>query len=72
MFDTCNVKAGRAYGLDFHLDRLLRSASLARITHPYTKVSLHTSTCIVHMKACLYMHMDHDVANVAQMLRLIV
>jgi hypothetical protein len=31
VFDTCNVVKGKAYGLDFHLDRLLRSAELARI-----------------------------------------
>jgi len=31
VFDTCNVGDGMAYGLDFHLDRLLRSAKQARM-----------------------------------------
>lgn len=31
VFDTCNVHQGRAYGLGFHLDRLIRSAEDARI-----------------------------------------
>lgn len=31
VFDTANVHAGRTYGLDFHLDRLFKSAQLARI-----------------------------------------
>lgn len=40
VFDTCNVHNDRAYGLDFHLDRLLRSAATARIEHNTTKESL--------------------------------
>ncbi|CAM9192047.1 unnamed protein product [Chrysoparadoxa australica] len=40
VFDTCNVVAGKAYGLDFHLDRLLRNATLARIEHPWCKEDL--------------------------------
>jgi len=28
VFDTCNVVAGKAYGLEFHLDRLLRSMAM--------------------------------------------
>ena len=31
MFDTCNVKDGNVYGLDFHIDRILSSAAKARI-----------------------------------------
>ena len=31
MFDTCNVKDGHVYGLDFHIDRILSSAAKARI-----------------------------------------
>ena len=31
MFDTCNVKDGHVYGLDFHIDRILSSATKARI-----------------------------------------
>ena len=31
VFDTCNVAEGRAFGLSFHLDRLLASAHQARI-----------------------------------------
>lgn len=33
-FDTCNVHAGKAFGLSFHLDRLLSSARKARIEPP--------------------------------------
>ena len=40
VFDTCNVHNDRAYGLDFHLDRLLRSAATARIEHNTTKDTL--------------------------------
>lgn len=40
VFDTCNVHNDRAYGLDFHLDRLLKSATTARIEHDTTKESL--------------------------------
>lgn len=40
VFDTCNVSQGQCYGLDFHLDRLLRSAGLARIHPSYTKEEL--------------------------------
>ena len=47
VFDTCNVMNGRAFGLNFHLDRLLKSCELARIEHNYDKewlknVVLHT------------------------------
>jgi 4-amino-4-deoxychorismate lyase len=34
VFDTANCIDGRAYGLDFHLDRLYRSAAQARIERP--------------------------------------
>jgi len=37
VFDTCNVKKGKAYGLNFHLDRMFRSAKLARIEPKHTK-----------------------------------
>jgi len=40
VFDTCNVSQGQCYGLDFHLDRLLRSAGQARIHPSYTKEEL--------------------------------
>ncbi|CAN0031866.1 unnamed protein product [Ectocarpus sp. 8 AP-2014] len=40
VFDTCNVHNDRAYGLHFHLDRLLKSAATARIEHSYTKEAL--------------------------------
>lgn len=40
VFDTCNVHNDRAFGLDFHLDRLLRSAATARIEHNTTKEAL--------------------------------
>lgn len=41
VFDTCNIVAGgRVYGLDMHLDRLLRSAGLARIKPSFTKQEL--------------------------------
>ena len=40
VFDTCNISQGQCYGLDFHLDRLLRSAGLARIHPSYTKEEL--------------------------------
>lgn len=47
VFDTANVKSGKVYGLDFHLDRLLKSAKAARIDHVPSKdwmkhVVLHT------------------------------
>jgi 4-amino-4-deoxychorismate lyase len=42
VFDTCNVIKYRAYGIDFHLDRLLKSAKLARITPRYTKSEMRT------------------------------
>ena len=39
VFDTCNVMKGKAYGLDFHLERLCRSARQARIDYePYYSV----------------------------------
>ena len=31
VFDTCNVERGRAFGLTMHLDRLLNSATAARV-----------------------------------------
>ena len=37
VFDTCNVMNGRAFGLNFHLDRLLKSCELAKINHNYEK-----------------------------------
>ena len=40
VFDTCNVVASHAYGLSFHLDRLLLSAQKARIDHNYSKAEL--------------------------------
>lgn len=40
VFDTCNVHNDRAYGLHFHLDRLLKSAATARVEHSYTKEAL--------------------------------
>ncbi len=40
VFDTCNVSRGQCYGLDFHLDRLLRSAGLALIHPSHTKEEL--------------------------------
>eukprot|EP00903_Cladosiphon_okamuranus_P008756 g8388.t1 len=40
VFDTCNVHKDRAYGLHFHLDRLLKSAAFARIEHSYSKEAL--------------------------------
>jgi len=42
VFDTCNVHAGKAFGLDFHLDRLLRSAAAARIESPPSKADLRS------------------------------
>ena len=33
VFDTCNAKRGKAYGLDFHLARFIRSAKQARIDY---------------------------------------
>ena len=42
VFDTCNVMEGRAFGLNFHLDRLLKSCALARIEHNYSKDWLKT------------------------------
>ena len=40
VFDTCTLGDGKLYRLNTHLDRLLRSASLARIEHPWTKNDL--------------------------------
>lgn len=31
VFDTCNIANGKAYALDIHLDRLLKSATSARV-----------------------------------------
>ena len=42
VFDTCNVMNGRAFGLNFHLNRLLKSCELARIEHTYSKEWLKT------------------------------
>lgn len=39
VFDTCNVSNGKAYGLTFHLRRLLRSATDARILAPSSAAS---------------------------------
>lgn len=43
VFDTCNVSKGRAFGLSFHLDRLLRSAAAARITNVPSKEELRST-----------------------------
>lgn len=40
VFDTCNVHNDKAFGLEFHLDRLLRGAAETRIEHTYSKESL--------------------------------
>jgi len=40
VFDTCNVANGLAYGLSFHLDRLLASAKQARISNVPAKEEL--------------------------------
>ncbi len=40
VFDTCTLANGRLYRLGIHMDRLLRSASLARIEHEWTKDDL--------------------------------
>merc|ERR1711862_464621 len=43
VFDTANMTPfapGKLYGLSMHLDRLLRSASDAKILHPFTKDDL--------------------------------
>ena len=40
VFDTANVTGGKVYGLSFHLDRLLKSAKLARIEHAPSKEAL--------------------------------
>ena len=37
VFDTCTLSDGRLYRLGIHVDRLLQSASLARIEHSWTK-----------------------------------
>lgn len=37
VFDTANVKDGLCYGLDFHLDRILKSAKACRIENPPSK-----------------------------------
>ena len=37
VFDTCTVSGSKCFGLDFHLDRFLQSASRARIDHSYSK-----------------------------------
>ena len=42
VFDTCNVMNGRAFGLNFHLNRILKSCELARIEHTYSKEWLKT------------------------------
>jgi len=40
VFDTCTLSGGRLYRLGIHIDRLLTSASLARIEHSWTKEDL--------------------------------
>ncbi len=40
VFDTCTLASGRLYRLGIHIERLLRSAALARIDHPWTKDEL--------------------------------
>ena len=40
VFDTCTLASGRLYRLGVHMDRLLRSATLARIEHPWSKEEL--------------------------------
>lgn len=40
VFDTANVFGGEAYGLTMHLDRLLRSANDAMISHTYEREEL--------------------------------
>ena len=40
VFDTCTLSDGRLYRLGVHMDRLLQSASLARIEHPWSKDDL--------------------------------
>ena len=37
VFDTCTLSNGRLYRLGVHVDRLLHSATLARIDHAWTK-----------------------------------
>mmetsp|Transcript_73901 Transcript_73901/g.210882 ORF Transcript_73901/g.210882 Transcript_73901/m.210882 type:complete len:195 (+) Transcript_73901:99-683(+) len=37
VFDTANVKDGMCYGLNFHLDRILKSAEACRIEKPPSK-----------------------------------
>jgi branched-subunit amino acid aminotransferase/4-amino-4-deoxychorismate lyase len=34
VFDTCNVENGLIYGLDFHIERIFHSMSLAKIGDP--------------------------------------
>eukprot|EP00456_Euglypha_rotunda_P050931 TRINITY_DN41063_c0_g1_i2.p1 TRINITY_DN41063_c0_g1~~TRINITY_DN41063_c0_g1_i2.p1 ORF type:complete len:145 (-),score=24.42 TRINITY_DN41063_c0_g1_i2:10-444(-) len=48
VFDTANIWDGKAYGINFHLDRLFKSSKQARIPVPYTKeemkkIILHTA-----------------------------
>ena len=40
VFDTCTLSGGRLYRLGIHIDRLLTSASLARIEHSWSKADL--------------------------------
>ncbi len=40
VFDTCTLANGRLYRLGIHLDRLLASAALARIEHPWSHAEL--------------------------------
>lgn len=40
VFDTATLNDGRMYRLEAHLDRFLRSASLARISHPWSRDEL--------------------------------
>ena len=41
VFDTCNIKSGKAYGLDFHLERFLNSCKLAHITPRINQEDMH-------------------------------
>ncbi|MFQ6111327.1 MAG: aminotransferase class IV [Nitrospinota bacterium] len=40
VFDTCTIRFGKAYQLEEHLDRFLRSAALAKISPPFERARL--------------------------------
>ena len=42
VFDTCNIKNGKAYGLDFHLDRFFNSCELAHIIPKISREEMHS------------------------------